>query len=85
MDAEVRALLEDAYANARRHLADNRHRLDSIVVELMERETLDEAEVYAAAGIERPVPEGAGTAGAVADGAVAATTLADGPPAKSTP
>jgi cell division protease FtsH len=75
VDSEVHALLEEAYANARRHLADNRHRLDSIVAQLMEHETLDEAEVYAAAGIDRPAPT-VPAVGAATDGAapVAATT-----------
>jgi cell division protease FtsH len=35
-------------------LRENRSRLDSIVTQLLARETLDEAEVYAAAGIQRP-------------------------------
>jgi cell division protease FtsH len=34
-------------------LRDNCDKLDSIVVELLVHETLDEAEVYAAAGIPR--------------------------------
>ncbi len=74
VDSEVRALLDDSYANARRLLQDNRHRLDAIVAQLMEHETLDEAEVYAAAGIERP-SAGEGAV-APAEGAVAAPVSA---------
>ncbi|WP_272027670.1 ATP-dependent zinc metalloprotease FtsH [Kocuria rosea] len=53
VDEEVRVLITDCYAEARRVLADNRDRLEAIVSALMERESLDEAEVYAVAGIER--------------------------------
>ncbi len=53
VDAEVRALIEEAYRNARRVLAGSRDKLDAIAAELLARETLDEAEVYAVAGIER--------------------------------
>jgi cell division protease FtsH len=34
-------------------LRDNRDKLDNIVVQLLERESLDEREIYAAAGIVR--------------------------------
>ncbi len=53
VDEEVRTLIADCYAEARRLLADNRDRLEAIVAALMERESLDEAEVYAVVGIER--------------------------------
>ncbi len=52
VDAEVRRIIDEAYAQAKRLLADNRHRLDSMVAALLERETLDEKDVYAAAGID---------------------------------
>jgi cell division protease FtsH len=39
----------------RRLLRDNRGKLDAIVAQLLERESLDEPEIYAAAGIARPV------------------------------
>jgi cell division protease FtsH len=54
VDEEVRRIVDECYAEARRMLRDNRNRLDSIVAQLLARETLDEAEVYAAAGIQRP-------------------------------
>ncbi|HEX8519803.1 MAG TPA: ATP-dependent zinc metalloprotease FtsH [Pseudonocardia sp.] len=59
VDAEVRRISEDCYAEARRLLRDNRDRLDAVVVRLLERETLDEAEVYAAAGLPRSTPAAA--------------------------
>ena len=57
VDDEVRKLIEDCYAEARRLLVDNRHRLDGIAGQLLLRETLDEPEAYAAAGMPR-VPIG---------------------------
>ncbi|WP_068429455.1 ATP-dependent zinc metalloprotease FtsH [Piscicoccus intestinalis] len=55
-DAEVRRVIEECYAEATSTLRDNRDRLESIVARLLETETLDEREAYAAAGIERPAP-----------------------------
>ncbi len=54
VDQEVRSLIECAYANARQLLSENRDRLESIAGQLLTHETLDEAAVYAAAGIGRP-------------------------------
>jgi cell division protease FtsH len=54
VDDEVRRIVDECYAEARRALRENRHRLDSIVHELLARETLEEREIYTAAGIERP-------------------------------
>jgi cell division protease FtsH len=54
VDEEVRRIVDECYAEARRTLRENRRKLDAIVEQLLVRETLDEAEVYAAAGIERP-------------------------------
>jgi len=54
VDAEVRRITDECYAEARRLLRENRSKLDRIVEQLLIRETLDEPEVYAAAGIERP-------------------------------
>jgi cell division protease FtsH len=62
VDEEVRRVLEECYAEARRVLRDNRARLDAIVATLLERESLEESEIYAAAGLPRtatavpPVP-----------------------------
>jgi len=54
VDEEVRRIVDECYAEARRTLRENRRKLDAIVEQLLLRETLDQAEVYAAAGIERP-------------------------------
>jgi cell division protease FtsH len=54
VDEEVRRITDECYAEARRLLRDNRGKLDAIVEQLLVRESLDEAEVYIAAGIERP-------------------------------
>lgn len=51
VDEEVRSLIDGCYAEAREVLRQNRGRLDSIVAELLEHETLDEPQIYAAAGI----------------------------------
>jgi cell division protease FtsH len=65
VDEEVHRISDECLAEARRLLKDNRNRLDAIVEQLLARETLDEAEVYAAAGIPPP----ASAAGAVAPAA----------------
>ena len=59
VDEEVRRLVDDCFAEARRLLRDNRHKLDAIVERLLASETLDEAEVYAAANIPRASSSGA--------------------------
>jgi len=54
VDREVRRIIEECYEEARRLLREHRAQLDGIVTELLEHETLDQAQVYAAAGIARP-------------------------------
>jgi len=54
VDHEVRRIIEECYQEARRLLREHRAQLDDIVTELLEHETLDQAQVYAAAGIARP-------------------------------
>jgi cell division protease FtsH len=54
VDEEVRRITDECYAEARRLVRENRNRLDAIVAALLARESLDEFEVYAAAGIKRP-------------------------------
>ncbi|MEV5965593.1 ATP-dependent zinc metalloprotease FtsH [Kribbella sp. NPDC051952] len=51
VDEEIRRLIEECYAEARRLLRENRTRLDSLAEQLLLHETLDEADAYAAAGI----------------------------------
>jgi cell division protease FtsH len=54
VDDELRRITDECYAEARRVLKENRNKLDSIVKQLLLHETLDEQDVYAAAGIARP-------------------------------
>jgi len=60
VDEEVRRIVDECYGEARRVLRANRNKLDAIVRELLIHETLDEPDVYAAAGIERPPVSSAG-------------------------
>jgi cell division protease FtsH len=52
-DAEVRRIIEDAYQRALELLREQRPRLDALVAALLEHETLDEADAYRIAGIDR--------------------------------
>ena len=54
VDEEIRRITDECYAEARRLLRENRDKLDAIVAQLLVRESLDELEIYEAAGIERP-------------------------------
>jgi cell division protease FtsH len=53
VDAEVRRIVDEELEVTRSVLGENRERLDSLASALLEHETLDEADAYAAAGIER--------------------------------
>lgn len=57
VDQEVRRITDECYADAKRLLRENRAKLDAIVAQLLAHESLDEPEVYAAAGIPRPAAE----------------------------
>ncbi|GMA19472.1 hypothetical protein [Arsenicicoccus piscis] len=54
VDEEVRRIIDECYGRAVDQLREHRHQLDGIVTALLDAETLDEPEIYAAAGIERP-------------------------------
>ncbi|MDF5755319.1 ATP-dependent zinc metalloprotease FtsH [Spongiactinospora sp. TRM90649] len=54
VDEETRRIVEECHNEARRVLADNRDRLDAIVIALLEEETLDESQAYTAAGLPPP-------------------------------
>jgi cell division protease FtsH len=59
VDAEVRRIVDEEQEATERLLASNRERLDTLAEALLERETLDEADAYAAAGLSRePVVAG---------------------------
>jgi len=59
VDAEVRRIVDECYVKALERLRENRGRLDSLAHALLEHETLDERDAYAAAGFERPPAEAA--------------------------
>jgi len=54
VDEEVRRITDECYAEARRLIRENRDKLDRIVVALLAHESLNEPEIYAAAGLPRP-------------------------------
>jgi cell division protease FtsH len=57
IDDEVRRIVEEAHKEVLALLAKNRKKLDALAGALMEHETLDEDDAYAAAGVEhRPEP-----------------------------
>ncbi len=53
IDDEVRSLIEQCEQRARETLEKNRDKLDALAAALLERETLEEDEAYAIAGIDR--------------------------------
>jgi cell division protease FtsH len=53
IDREVRRIVDEEMDATAELLAGNRDKLDSLAEALLEKETLDEADAYAAAGIER--------------------------------
>jgi cell division protease FtsH len=52
-DAEVRRIIDEGYEDALRQLREHRDKLDALVAALLERESLDEADAYRIAGVER--------------------------------
>ena len=54
LDDEVRRIVAEAHDEVVRLLTENRARLDALASALLEHETLDEADAYAAAGVTRP-------------------------------
>jgi cell division protease FtsH len=59
VDSEMRRIVDECYGTAQRLLGEHREQLDALASALLEAETLEEAEAYAAAGIARPPkPEG---------------------------
>jgi cell division protease FtsH len=53
IDGEVRRIVDDELDRVRQLLSENRERLDALAEALLEHETLDELDAYAAAGIPR--------------------------------
>jgi cell division protease FtsH len=71
VDEEVRRIVESAHAEVSSLLREHRSNLDALVVALLEHETLDEADAYAAAGLisrrdalTEPAPRGTPPLGA---------------------
>ena len=56
IDDEVRRIVDEAYDEVRTLLTEQRDRLESLTRRLLEEETLDEVEAYAAVGIQRGAP-----------------------------
>jgi len=54
VDEEVRHVIDDAHEEVTQLMSANRHRLDSLVDVLLDHETLEQDEAYAAAGIQMP-------------------------------
>jgi cell division protease FtsH len=63
IDEEVHRLVEDAHAEVTQLLTEHREQLDSLTHALLEAETLDAPEAYAAAGVPVRATELASTAG----------------------
>jgi cell division protease FtsH len=53
IDAEVRRIVDEELDQVRQLLGDHRDNLEALVDALLDNETLDEADAYAAAGIAR--------------------------------
>jgi cell division protease FtsH len=51
IDDEVRRIVDGAHREVQRLLRENQERLDSLALALLDRETLDEVDAYAAAGV----------------------------------
>jgi cell division protease FtsH len=56
VDEEVRRVVDDAHQRAVELLRQHRDKLDSLAQALLEHETLDEVDAYAAAGVPRDAP-----------------------------
>ncbi len=57
IDDEVRRIVDEAQADTVKLLTENRDRLDALAQALLEHETLDEDEAYAAAGVPHEADE----------------------------
>jgi cell division protease FtsH len=66
VDDEVRRIVDESHQEVFTLLEQNRNRLDSLVQALLEHETLDEDDAYAAAGVERTSTQAADSYAAAA-------------------
>jgi cell division protease FtsH len=53
VESEARRIVDDCYARAVESLCENRDRLDRLAAALLEHESLDEADAYRVAGVDR--------------------------------
>ena len=72
IDQEVRRIVDVAHEEVVTLLRENRAKLDSLAKALLEHETLDEDDAYAAAGVEHAAASNAGDAKIAAAQAVPA-------------
>ncbi|HEY1359534.1 MAG TPA: ATP-dependent zinc metalloprotease FtsH, partial [Thermoleophilaceae bacterium] len=56
VDREARRIVDESLDEVRELLRENRNKLDALAEALLERETLDQPDAYAAAGLERRPP-----------------------------
>jgi cell division protease FtsH len=80
VDEEVRRIVDECYAEAVATLREHREQLDRLAHTLLQQETLDEDEAYAAAGIRRDTAPAA-----IARGETAGAEPAAGLPPEDTP
>jgi cell division protease FtsH len=84
VDSEVRKIVENCYAEAVRLLMEHREQLSRLAHRLLETETLDEEDAYAAAGIDRQTAPGAVARGEAEGAGPAPGLVPAGAKAKST-
>ena len=65
LDEEVRRIVEECHREAVRLLTENRDRLDHLAEAVLKKDTLDQDEIYAAAGISKPATARPGIAPAL--------------------
>jgi cell division protease FtsH len=80
VDEEVRRIVDDCYAEAVTTLREHRDELDRLAHALLQRETLDENQAYAAAGISRETAPAAVARGETPGGEPAPGLPPDDPP-----
>jgi cell division protease FtsH len=81
IDGEVHRMVDEAHAEVTQVLTDHREQLDSLAHALLEAETLDAVDAYAAAGVPMRAAELAPAVGASSSGAASWPTTSD-PPAE---
>jgi cell division protease FtsH len=84
VDSEVRKIVENCYVEAVRLLMEHREQLSRLAHRLLETETLDEEDAYAAAGIDRQTAPGAVARGEAEGARPAPGLVPAGAKAKST-